>query len=560
MSGEWVALLDHDDIVAPHALALFALAIGDHPEAGVIYSDEDKLDESGKRRDPFFKPNFDPLLLLGQNFVSHFSAFRKDLVDRVGGYRVGYEGSQDWDLTLRITELLSVSQVIHVPHVLYHWRVHASSTASVVSAKPYAVDAGQRAVVDHLERTARRARTTRIGQWGFNRVTFELPDPPPKVSVIIPTRDGDRLTRCIDSVLAFTIYPDFEVLVVDNGSQKRSTMEYLRANEHRITVIRDDRPFNHSALNNMAVAQSSGEIVCLLNDDTEVIGGGWLSEMVSQVIQPGVGAVGGKLYYGDGRVQHAGVILGVHGVAAHAHRNFDRLSTGYFGHLQLAHRMSGVTAACMVVRREAWRQISGFDEPSLPNVLNDVDLCLRLRQAGWDIVWTPYAELFHHESTSRGIDNEGPASRGVRRSGRRHGDQMGHGGSPQRPVLQPQSLARRGGLLTGLASPRPGGPHEVVEGTSGRAPALRSLRQQRRQRRDIPVRVAEVLVRVPPARSRGVARACLPLASRVRLRRGRSYQRRCGQWTHWRGRLRDLTRRVRAPAYRNGAPLRTRDR
>jgi glycosyltransferase involved in cell wall biosynthesis/2-polyprenyl-3-methyl-5-hydroxy-6-metoxy-1,4-benzoquinol methylase len=408
VSGEWVALLDHDDIVAPHALALFALAIADHPEAGVIYSDEDKLDESGKRRDPFFKPNFDPLLLLGQNFVSHFSAFRKDLVDRVGGYRVGYEGSQDWDLTLRITELLSVSQVIHVPHVLYHWRVHASSTASVVSAKPYAVDAGQRAVVDHLERTARRARTTRIGQWGFNRVTFELPDPPPKVSVIIPTRDGDRLTRCIDSVLAFTIYPDFEVLVVDNGSQKRSTMEYLRANEHRITVIRDDRPFNHSALNNMAVAQSSGEIVCLLNDDTEVIGGGWLSEMVSQVIQPGVGAVGGKLYYGDGRVQHAGVVLGVHGIAAHAHRNFDRLSTGYFGHLQLAHRMSGVTAACMVVRREAWRQISGFDEPSLPNVLNDVDLCLRLRQAGWDIVWTPYAELFHYESTSRGIDNEGP--------------------------------------------------------------------------------------------------------------------------------------------------------
>jgi glycosyltransferase involved in cell wall biosynthesis/2-polyprenyl-3-methyl-5-hydroxy-6-metoxy-1,4-benzoquinol methylase len=408
VSGEWVALLDHDDILAPHALALFALAIAENPDAGVVYSDEDKLDESGKRRDPYFKPSFDPLLLLGQNFVSHFSAFRKDLVDRVGGYRVGYEGSQDWDLTLRVTELLASSQVIHVPHVLYHWRVHASSTASVVSAKPYAVDAGQRAVVDHLERTRRPATTTRIGQWGFNRVTWALPDPPPKVSVIIPTRDGERLTRCIDSVLAFTIYPDFEVLVVDNGSRKRSTMEYLRGNEHRITVIRDDRPFNHSALNNLAVAESSGEVVCLLNDDTEVIGNGWLTEMVGQLSQPGIGAVGAKLYYGDGRVQHAGVILGVHGVAAHAHRNFDRLSTGYFGHLQLAHRMSAVTAACMAVRREAWQQVGGFDEVSLPNVLNDVDLCLRLRQAGWDIVWTPYAELFHHESTSRGIDNEGP--------------------------------------------------------------------------------------------------------------------------------------------------------
>jgi glycosyltransferase involved in cell wall biosynthesis len=416
VSGEWVALLDHDDILAPHALALFALAIADQPDAGVIYSDEDKLDESGHRRDPFFKPNFDPLLLLGQNFVSHFSAFRKDLVDRVGGYRVGYEGSQDWDLTLRVTELLNPSQVIHIPHVLYHWRVHASSTASVVSAKPYAVDAGQRAVVDHLERTARRARTTRIGQWGFNRVTFDLPDPPPKVSVIIPTRDGERLTRCIDSVLAFTIYPDFEVLVVDNGSQKRTTLEYLRANDYRLSVIRDDRPFNHSALNNVAVAQSSGEIVCLLNDDTEVIGGGWLTEMVGQVCQPGIGAAGAKLYYGDGRVQHAGVILGVHGIAAHAHRNFDRLSTGYFGHLQLAHRVSGVTAACMVVRREAWRQIGGFDEASLPNVLNDVDLCLQLSQAGWDIVWTPYAELFHYESTSRGIDNDGPQAEAFARA------------------------------------------------------------------------------------------------------------------------------------------------
>jgi glycosyltransferase involved in cell wall biosynthesis/2-polyprenyl-3-methyl-5-hydroxy-6-metoxy-1,4-benzoquinol methylase len=408
VSGEWVALLDHDDILAPHALALIALAIAESPTAGVVYSDEDKLDESGKRRDPFFKPNFDPLLLLGQNFVSHFSAFRKDLVDRVGGYRIGYEGSQDWDLTLRVTELLTPSQVIHIPHVLYHWRVHASSTASLVSAKPYAVDAGQRAVGDHLERTARRATATRIGQWGFNRVTWELPDPPPKVSVIIPTRDGDRLARCIDSVLAFTIYPDFEVLVIDNGSRRRTTLEYLRGNEHRITVIRDDRPFNHSALNNAAVPLTSGEVVCLLNDDTEVIGGDWLTEMVGQLYQPGVGAVGAKLYYGDGRVQHAGVILGVHGVAAHAHRNFDRLSTGYFGHLQLAHRMSGVTAACMVVRREAWRQVGGFDEASLPNVLNDVDLCLRLQQAGWDIVWTPYAELFHHESTSRGIDNEGP--------------------------------------------------------------------------------------------------------------------------------------------------------
>jgi glycosyltransferase involved in cell wall biosynthesis len=408
VTGEWVALLDHDDILAEHALALVALVLQAHPDAGIVYSDEDKLDETGHRRDPFFKPDFDPLLILGQNFVSHLGVFRKDLVDRVGGYREGYEGSQDWDLTLRVCELIESSQVVHIPHVLYHWRVHASSTASLVSAKPYAVDAGQRAVVDHLERTHRRASTARIGQWGFNRVSWTMDEPAPRVSVIVPTRDGRLLPRCVDSVLALTQYPNFEVVVVDNSSRSRPTLEYLRANDHRITVIRDDRPFSHSALNNNAVAHTTGDVVCLLNDDTEVIGGEWLTEMVSQLQQPRIGAVGAKLYYGDGRIQHAGVLLGVHGVAAHAHRNFDRLATGYFGHLQLAHRVSAVTAACAVIRREAWEEINGFDEASLPNVLNDVDLCLRLRAAGWDVVWTPYAELFHSESTSRGLDNEGP--------------------------------------------------------------------------------------------------------------------------------------------------------
>jgi O-antigen biosynthesis protein len=408
VTGEWVALLDHDDILREHALALVAMALDANPDAGIVYSDEDKLDEVGDRRDPFFKPSFDPLLLLGQNFVSHLGVFRKDLIDRVGGYREGYEGSQDWDLTLRVSELLDPGQVVHIPHVLYHWRAHASSTASLVSAKPYAVEAGERVVVDHLERTGREAKTTRIGQSGFNRVTWAVPDPAPRVSIIVPTRDGRLLPRCIDSVLAFTTYPNFEVVVVDNSSRTDATLKYLRDNDHRITVIRDSRPFSHSKINNDAVVRTSGEIVCLLNDDTEVITGEWLTEMVSQLYQPGIGMVGAKLYYGDGRIQHAGVLLGVHGVAGHAHRNYDRLSAGYFGHLQLAHRMSAVTAACAVVRREAWEEVHGFDEASLPNVLNDVDLCLRLREAGWDIVWTPYAELFHHESTSRGLDNEGP--------------------------------------------------------------------------------------------------------------------------------------------------------
>lgn len=406
-TGEWVALLDHDDFLTEHALALVALTLETHPDAGIVYSDEDKLDETGRRIDPFFKPDFDPLLLLGQNFVSHLGVFRKDLVDRVGGYRVGYEGSQDWDLTLRVSELLDPSQVVHIPHVLYHWRVHASSTASLVSAKPYAVEAGQRAVVDHLTRTHRKAQTTYVGQLGFNRITWDMDGPAPRVSVIVPTRDGRLLPRCIDSLCGLTQYPNFEVVVVDNASRSRPTLEYLRGNEHRISVIRDERPFSHSALNNHAVAHTNGDVVCLLNDDTEVISGSWLTEMVGHLQQPGVGAVGAKLYYGDGRVQHGGIIVGVFGVAGHAHRNLDRLATGHFGHLQLAHGVSAVTAACVVIRRDAWEKIGGFDEANLPNVFNDVDLCLRLGEAGWKIVWTPYAELFHDESSRRDPDKDG---------------------------------------------------------------------------------------------------------------------------------------------------------
>jgi GT2 family glycosyltransferase len=414
-SGQWVAPLDHDDILPEHALAIVALEISKHPDAGFFYSDEDKVDSGGVRRDPFFKPDFDPLLLVGQNFVSHLSVFRKELVDRVGGYREGYEGSQDWDLTLRVSELVEPQQVVHIPHVLYHWRVHEQSTASLVSAKPYAIDAGRRAVMDHLVRTGQTGRATRVGKSGHIRVAWDLPDPSPLVSIIIPTRDGKLLQRCIDSVLSLTVYPHFEVVVIDNSSASHATLAYLQNYDDRLTVIRDERPFNYALLNNWAVDRTSGEVVCLLNDDTEIITGEWLTEMVGQLLQPGVGAVGAKLYYNDGRIQHAGVVLGIYGVAGHGHRMFDRLSPGHAGHLQLAHRMSAVTAACAVFRREAWEAVRGFDEANLPIAFNDVDLCLRLQAAGWSVVWTPYAELFHRESISRGRDDIGPRAEAFKR-------------------------------------------------------------------------------------------------------------------------------------------------
>jgi glycosyltransferase involved in cell wall biosynthesis/SAM-dependent methyltransferase len=408
-TGAWVAPLDHDDLLADHALALVAFSMSEHPGAGLFYSDEDKIDESGVRRDPFFKPDFDPLLLAGQNYVSHLTVCRKSLAEQAGGYREGYEGSQDWDLVLRVSELLTQEQVVHIPHVLYHWRAHGGSTASLVSTKPYALEAGLYAVRDHLHRTSRSGNVVRQGRLGHNRIRWNLPEPIPHVSIIVPTRDGQLLQRCIDSVLDFTVYPDFEVVVIDNSSRTYQALSWLQGHDDRLSVLRDERPFNYAAINNFAVRRTAGDVICLLNDDTEVMSGEWLTEMVSQLMQPGVGAVGAKLLYGDGRtIQHAGVILGVGGVAGHAHRLSDRVSMGYFGNLQLAHRVSAVTAACVAVRRETWEQVNGMDEVNLPVAFNDVDLCIRIREAGWEIVWTPHAQLLHHESISRGPDNEGP--------------------------------------------------------------------------------------------------------------------------------------------------------
>jgi glycosyltransferase involved in cell wall biosynthesis len=405
--GIWVTPLDHDDVLPAHALALAMLSAHDHGDAAVIYSDEDKIDEQNRRQLPYFKPDFDPLLLLGQNYMTHLLFVRRDLMTSAGGYRIGFEGSQDWDLILRVTERLDPSQIVHVPHVLYHWRVHDESTASVVQAKPYALDAGQRAVVEHLDRMSLKGEVTRIPSLGHNRITWQLPEDPPLVSIIIPTKDGRLLERCVNSLLAFTSYPNFEIVVVDNGSEDLTTLEYLRENEHHLTVHRDDRPFNYSALNNAAVQRVKGRVLCLLNDDTEVIAEDWLTEMVGQLLMPGVAAVGAKLFYGDGRIQHGGVIVGLGGVAGHSHRMSDRLAPGYCGRLLVAQNLSAVTAACMVVRREAWDEVGGLEEEHLAIAFNDVDFCLRLRQAGWRVVWTPHAALYHHESISRGPDDVG---------------------------------------------------------------------------------------------------------------------------------------------------------
>jgi GT2 family glycosyltransferase len=401
--GEWVAFMDHDDQLPEHALALAVLGLAERPDAGMLYTDEDKLDEAGRRHSPYFKPDFDPLLLLGQNYLAHFLLVRRDLIAAVGGMREGFEGSQDWDLVLRVSEHLEETQVVHVPHVLYHWRTHAASTASGLEAKPYAADAGERAVRDHLARQGRSASVSPLVS-GHLRVSWELPEEPPLVSVVVPTRDGKLLRQCLDSLLAKTSYPRFEVVVVDNGSTDPEVLDYLELRQDDLTVIRDDRPFNYAALNNEAVARASGDVVCLLNDDTEVIEDRWLHEMVGQLCQPHVGVVGAKLFYDNGRIQHAGVILGMGGAAGHAYRLVPGDSAGSMGRLILAQTLSAVTGACMAVRRRAWEEVGGMDEVHLPVAFNDVDLCLRLREAGWRVVWTPEARLIHHESLTRGSE------------------------------------------------------------------------------------------------------------------------------------------------------------
>jgi GT2 family glycosyltransferase len=378
----------------------------------LIYSDEDKLSEDGHYYDPYFKPDWNPDLFLSQNYLNHFSVYRKAAVLAVGGFREGFEGSQDYDLALRVTGRATADQIRHIPRILYHWRAIATSTASCGTAKPYTVEAARRALAEHLVRTGHPDAVALpapgcIGMW---RIRYGLPETPPRVSIIIPTRNGYALLHtCVESLLNLTSYPDYELLIVDNGSDDPETLDYLASLEQRenIRVIRDDRPFNYAALNNLAARQASGTVLALLNNDTEVIQGDWLREMVSHALRPEIGAVGARLWYPDDRLQHGGCILGVGGVANHAFLGLPRSQVGYFGRSALIQNYSAVTAACLVIRKEVYDAVQGLDETHLAVAFNDVDFCLRVREAGYRNLWTPYAELYHHESASRGQDMTG---------------------------------------------------------------------------------------------------------------------------------------------------------
>jgi len=409
-SGDFVALLDHDDVLSRHALYMVAEELQHHRDAEVIYSDEDKLDQDGIRTAPYFKPDFNWELFRGQNFVSHLGVYKRELLTEIGGFRVGFEGSQDYDLALRAIEHCGPDKVRHIPHILYHWRILEGSVAMASDEKDYAHERALKAVREHLSRYGLTAEVQEIAHGRYRRVIHALPEPAPRVSIIVPTRDRlDLLRVAVESLIEKTEYPDYEIIIVDNGSEERETLAWLDATAEAhdfVTVLRDEGPFNYSRLNNRAIAQASGAMILLLNNDTEVIDGGWLTEMVGHACQPDVGAVGAKLYYTDGRVQHAGVVIGLGGIAGHIFRMAEPDDPCYFAQAMLARSFSAATAACLLVRRDVFDAVDGLDETHLGVAFNDVDLCLKIVESGKRVVWTPFAELKHHESASRGEDND----------------------------------------------------------------------------------------------------------------------------------------------------------
>ena len=397
-TGEFVGLLDHDDELSPDALYEVVSRLNQDPELDLLYSDEDKVDLSGLHVEPFFKPDWSPDLLLSMNYITHFSVFRRALLEQVGGFRPGFDGSQDYDLLLRFTE--ETSRIAHIPRVLYHWRKIPGSAAMSEEAKPYAYKAGQRAIAEALSRRQQDGTVESIVP-GRYMVRYQLGGNP-LVSIIIPTRDKVGLLRqCLKSIEEKTSYTRYEIIVVDNGSVEPETIKYLDAISSKYRVCQYPGQFNFAAICNFGAVQAKGSHLLFLNNDTQVIKPDWLTAMLEQAQRPEVGAVGAKLLYPDGRIQHAGMVMGINGSTGHAFRYLPRYYQSYCGLAEVVRNCSAVTAACMMVPRAVFDEVDGFDE-RFRVVCNDVDLCFRIRQRGHLVVYTPQAMLFHHESASRG--------------------------------------------------------------------------------------------------------------------------------------------------------------
>lgn len=412
-TGEFVVVLDRNDVLSSHALYFIALKINEIDGLSIIYSDKDEIDGSGVRSNAYFKSSWNPDLFFSHDMISKLAAYRTSILREIGGFRVKFEGGHDYDLALRCVKKSASSQISHIPRVLYHSRRRNECGLFDSKVKNKDCAAEERALSDFFKDQP-GVSVSRGGLAGTYRVQYPIPVPVPKVTIIIPTRDGGPLLKkCIHSIFHGTIYENLEIIVVDNQSASRETIDYLQSLSllSGVTVLRYDFPFNYSSINNFAVKHASGDVLCFLNDDVEAIQLNWLKEMVSHSLRPEIGAVGAKLLYADGFIQHAGVVMGIGGFASHAHRLYPSTHPGYAGRAVLAQNFSAVTGACLVMRRDVFRAVGGFDEKNLPVAFNDVDLCLRVREAGYRILWTPYAVLYHYESYSRGDDQVSPEKR-----------------------------------------------------------------------------------------------------------------------------------------------------
>lgn len=412
-AGEFVAILGRNDVLSRHALYFVALKTNEIDGLNIIYSDGDEIDGSGVRGNGYFKSSWNPDLFFSHDMISDLAAYRTSLLREIGGLRVEFEGGQDYDLALRCVKKSTSAQISHIPRVLYHSR--RRSTFGLIELNSEGDDclAKERALSDFFKDQP-GVGVSRGNLAGTFRVQYPMPAPAPKVTIIIPTRDGGPLLKkCIHSIFHGTVYEDLEIIVVDNQSERQETIDYLQSLslQSGVMVLKYDFPFNYSSINNFAAKYASGDVLCFLNDDVEAIQSDWLKEMVSNALRPEIGAVGAKLLYADGFIQHAGVVMGIGGFASHAHRLYPSTHPGYAGRAVLAQNFSAVTGACLVMRRDVFRAVGGFDEENLPVAFNDVDLCLRVREAGYRILWTPYAVLNHYESYSRGDDQISPEKR-----------------------------------------------------------------------------------------------------------------------------------------------------
>lgn len=403
--GEFLALFDHDDLLAENALYEVALAVERQPEADVIYTDEDKVTSDLKEYfQPHFKPDFAPDLLCSNNYICHLLTVRTQLAKQVGGMRPEFDGAQDHDFIFRCTE--QARRVVHIPKILYHWRIHKGSTADNPMGKQYAVQAGKRAVEAHLKRKGLSGTVEPLKDLGFYRVTYQVQGSP-LISIVIPNKDEkEMLERCLDSIRTLSTYENYEILIVENNSVTEEIRDYYKSLEKQtnIRVIEWDRPFNYSAINNFGISQARGDYIICLNNDITVISPDWMQKLLANCQRPQVGVTGARLYFPDNTIQHAGIALGIGGVAGSLFVGMDRRRTGYMHKAVIQQNLSAVTAACMMFRKEIWEKAGGFTE-ELAVAFNDVDLCLKIRELGYLVVYNPDVEMYHYESRTRGPED-----------------------------------------------------------------------------------------------------------------------------------------------------------